>query len=257
MLAILSPSKTLDVDTPPAIERHSIPEFLDDAEQLVKSLRRYSRPKLAELMGISERLADENHERYQQWRRPFSIDNAKQAVLAFRGDVYDGVDADSMSADDLDYAQDHLRILSGLYGVLRPLDLMRPYRLEMGTPLATKRGEDLYAFWGERITESLNEAMRAAETDLLVNLASNEYFKAVDPKKIDGRIITPAFKQRKGDDVRTVALYSKQARGSMANYLITKRIEDLSKLKRFRRDGYRYDADLSSDDAPVFVRDED
>jgi cytoplasmic iron level regulating protein YaaA (DUF328/UPF0246 family) len=257
MLAILSPSKTLDFDSPPRVERHSIPAFLDDAEQLVKSLRRYSRPKLTELMGISERLADENHERYQQWRRPFSIDNAKQAVLAFRGDVYDGLDADSMTADDLDYAQDHALILSGLYGVLRPLDLMRPYRLEMGTALATKRGEDLYAFWGDRLTKAINEAMTAAETDVLVNLASNEYVKAIQPKQINGRIITPAFKQRKGDKVRTVALYSKQARGRMANYLITKRVEDLLKLKRFRRDGYRYDAELSSDDAPVFVRDED
>ena len=257
MLVIISPSKTLDFETPPAFERHSIPELLDDAEQLVKSLRRHSRAKLATLMGISDRLAEENHERYRQWRRPFSIENAKQAILAFRGDVYDGLDADAMSADDLDHAQDHLRIISGLYGMLRPLDLMQAYRLEMGTALATRRGRDLYAFWGERLTDALNGALEAAGTDVLVNLASNEYFKALQPKRINARIITPAFKQRKDDTQRTVALFSKQARGSMANYVITKRVEDAAKLKRFRRDGYRYDATLSSDDAPVFVRDED
>jgi len=255
MILILSPAKTLDFESPPPRRSCAQPEFLDDAEELVNKLRRLSKQQLSALMGISDELTERNARRYRDWQRPFTKENARPAVLAFQGDVYQGLAAESFSKADLDFAQKHLRILSGLYGVLRPLDLMQPYRLEMGTKLSTRRGKDLYAFWGSRITESLNEALSGQAQNVLVNLASNEYFKAVRNTELDGRIVTPVFKEKKGDGYRVVAFFAKKARGRMAGFAIHNRITDPEDLKGFSEEGYRFHENLSSENEWVFTRD--
>lgn len=256
MLVVVSPAKTLDFDTPARTSSSSIPSFLDDSAELIGTLREFSPADLSQLMGISDKLAVLNSTRYETWSQPFNADNAKQAVLAFRGDVYTGLDADSLSDEDDLYAQQHLRILSGLYGVLKPLDLMQPYRLEMGTALKNQRGKDLYQFWGNKITDSLNAELEQNNYDTLINLASNEYFKAVKPKNLNARVVTPVFKDAKNGTYKVISFFAKKARGLMARYIIENRIEQPEQIKEFTSGGYRFDSDLSSEKDWVFTREE-
>ena len=258
MIIVISPAKALDYETPPTTAVFTQPDFLDHSAELIDVLRERSPAQIAELMHLSDPLATLNVARYAQWSRPFSPDNAKQAVFAFNGDVYEGLDAASLSADELAWAQDHLRILSGLYGVLRPLDLMQAYRLEMGTRLESARGKNLYAFWGERITYELNRQL-AAELDagrapILLNLASDEYFKSVKPAKLKGRLISASFEDWKGGRYKIVSFYAKRARGLMSRYVIQNRIDDVDGLKGFDAEGYAFAADASDADRLVFRR---
>jgi cytoplasmic iron level regulating protein YaaA (DUF328/UPF0246 family) len=255
MLMVISPAKTLDYDTPPTTKRFTQPEHLDHAQQLIDQLRDLSPQQVSELMHLSDKLAALNVARYGSWTANFTRDNAKQALLAFKGDVYTGLNASDFSEQDFDFAQKHLRMLSGLYGILRPLDLMQPYRLEMGTKLANSRGKDLYAFWGERISNWLNEALAAQGDDVLLNLASNEYFGAVKRKALDARVIDVDFKDLKTGQYKIISFYAKKARGLMSRYVIKERIERPEHLKDFAYDGYRYSPDDSSTDHLVFLRD--
>lgn len=255
MLMVISPAKTLDYETPPPTQRFTYPEHLDHSEQLIDQLREMSPRQISELMHLSDKLAALNAARFGSWHADFDTDNAKQALLAFKGDVYTGLNASDFSEDDFEFAQQHLRMLSGLYGVLRPLDLMQPYRLEMGTKLANSRGKDLYAFWGERISQWLNEALAAQGDDVLLNLASNEYFGAVKRNALNARIIDVDFKDLKNGQYKIISFYAKKARGLMSRYVIKERIEDPEQLKEFDYDGYRYSSDDSSPDHLVFLRD--
>jgi len=255
MLMVISPAKTLDYDTPPTTKRFTQPEHLDHAQQLIDQLRDLSPQQISELMHLSDKLATLNVARYGSWTPDFTPDNAKQALLAFKGDVYTGLNASDFSEQDFDYAQKHLRMLSGLYGILRPLDLMQPYRLEMGTKLANVRGKDLYAFWGERISTWLNDALTAQGDDVLLNLASNEYFGAVKRNALNARVIDVDFKDMKNGQYKIISFYAKKARGLMTRYVIKERIERPEQLKNFNYDGYRYSPDDSSTDHLVFLRD--
>ncbi|MFX1671946.1 peroxide stress protein YaaA [Paraburkholderia sp. A2WS-5] len=260
MIIVLSPAKSLDYDTPAHIETHTIPDFVDDAAELIDGLRRLSPQQIGSLMSISDPLASLNFQRYADWSKHFSEANAKQAVLAFNGDVYEGFDAKSLTHADLDYAQQHVRVLSGLYGVLRPLDLLQPYRLEMGTRFENARGKDLYAFWGERITHALNaqfelnqkKAKKGAR--VLVNCASTEYFKAVKPKALAAPIITPVFEDWKGGRYKIISFHAKRARGLMARYAVENRLAEPEALKAFDMEGYAFDAAASNDSTYVFRR---
>jgi cytoplasmic iron level regulating protein YaaA (DUF328/UPF0246 family) len=254
MLIVISPAKTLDYDTPPVTGRYSEPRFLDRSQQLIDNLRNYSALDLAELMKLSMKLAELNFERYYDWSPPFTPENAKQAVLAMKGDVYTGLDAESFSEEDFAFAQGHLRILSGLYGVLHPLDLMQSYRLEMGTRLPNEQGKDLYAFWGTTITEAVNRDLEAQGDDVLINLASNEYFKSIKPRLVNGRIITPQFKEAKSGEYRMIGVYAKRARGLMSRFIIENRLSDPESIKGFAVDGYRYNGALSQGEKWVFTR---
>lgn len=255
MLILISPAKTLDFDTPVKTRTATQPEFLAQAETLVSELRPLTPDRLSALMHISDKLATLNFERYLEWHTPFTRDNARQAVMAFKGDVYTGLEADTFSAAELRFAQQHLRILSGLYGVLRPLDLIQPYRLEMGTRFANPRGKDLYEFWGHAITDNLNEQLRKLKSNTVINLASNEYFKAVDKHELDARVVSPAFKDLKNGKYRIISFYAKKARGQMAAWIIRKGITESARLKKYRVDGYSYCADMSAPATPVFIRD--
>jgi uncharacterized protein len=256
MIIVLSPAKSLDYDTPPHIPTHTLPDFIDDAAALIDELRVLSPQQIASLMDISDPLAQLNFQRYADWSRTFSPENAKQAVLAFNGDVYEGFDARSLSATDLDYAQRHVRVLSGLYGLLRPLDLLQPYRLEMGTRFANARGKDLYAFWGERITQALNAQLqtRTDASRVLVNCASTEYFRSVKPKLLDAPVITPVFEDWKGGRYKIISFHAKRARGLMARHVVENRIETPEGLKTFAAEGYAFDAAASNDANYVFRR---
>lgn len=255
MLIVLSPAKALDYETPPHIEQRSQPAMLDEAAALIEVLREKSPAEVAQLMKLSDPLAALNVARYQRWKRPFTRRNAKQAILAFDGDVYGGLDAVNLVEDELAWAQDHLRILSGLYGVLRPLDLIQPYRLEMGTRLATPRGQNLYAFWGERIALALRKALvRHGADPVLVNLASEEYFRSVDRGALRARVVTPVFQDWKPGGYKIISFYAKRARGLMARYAITHRVEDPELLKQFDAEGYAFAHDASNDDTWVFRR---
>ncbi|TLX54626.1 peroxide stress protein YaaA [Stutzerimonas nosocomialis] len=256
MLMVISPAKTLDYETPPATRRHTQPQHLEHAQVLIDELRELSPQDVAELMHLSDKLASLNVARYGSWDRQFTPENARQAILAFKGDVYTGLAAQDFSEEDFDFAQKHLRMLSGLYGVLRPLDLMQPYRLEMGTKLANVRGKDLYAFWGERISEWLNEALREQGDDVLLNLASNEYFSAVKRKALAARVIETEFRDLKNGDYKIISFYAKKARGLMARHVIKHRIRDVEQLKTFDDQGYRFSKERSTEDRLVFLRDE-
>ena len=256
MLMVISPAKTLDFDAPATTKKHSTPELLTESKKLAQELKKLSPAELSELMHISDKLGRLNFERYHAWKTPFTSDNAKQALLAFRGDVYTGLDADSFNARDFDFAQKHLRILSGLYGVLRPLDLIQPYRLEMGTKFANARGSNLYDFWGERITEVLNTQLKQLRSTELVNLASNEYFKAVRKGHLDAEIIEPVFKDYKGGKYKVVSFYAKKARGMMSAWAIKNHVTEAARLKEFAEDGYRYNRSMSSASQWVFIRDQ-
>jgi len=254
MLLVISPAKTLDYETPVTTEVHTQPDYLDDAALLVKRARQYSVEEVMSLMVVSEKIAALNVERFKKWRRPFTEKNARQALLAFKGDVYVGLDAFTLDEDDLAFAQQHLRILSGLYGQLRPLDLMLPYRLEMGRKIDTERGKNLYEFWGNRITEGLNAQLKQIDSEYLINLASTEYFKAVKPKELQGEIITPHFKEYKNGEYKVLGVYAKKARGMLSRYIIKNRITNPHEIKTFNQDGYGFDAGLSSDHDWVFTR---
>ena len=254
MLIVISPAKTLDFETPPGLPAFTMPDFLDDSAELIDELRGYEPYRLSDLMGISPKLAELNSNRYHDWSLPFTSGNAKQAALAFKGDVYTGLDADTLDEEDLQFAQERLRILSGLYGVLKPLDLMQPYRLEMGTKLKTRRGKDLYAFWDDRINAAIGAELSRQENPVLVNLASNEYFKSVQPEKLKARIITPTFKEERNGEYKFISFTAKKARGLMSRYIILNRLSDPEGLRGFDLEGYRYNDDLSVDDRPVFTR---
>lgn len=254
MIIVLSPAKTLDYRTPPTIDEHSQPLFLDRSQELIDRLRELSPSQLASLMKISDQLAVLNFSRYAEWKRPFTAGNARQALLAFRGDVYEGLDACSLAPADLHFAQRLLRILSGLYGLLRPLDLMQPYRLEMGTRLTNSHGRDLYAFWQEQITDALNSALLETGARVLVNLASEEYFKAVLPKRLSVPVIQPVFEDWSGGRFRVVGLHAKRARGLMARFAIVNRLRNPEDLQKFAVEGYAYAADAARDGAWVFRR---
>lgn len=256
MLMVISPAKTLDYTSPLATEKYSQPRFLEQSSQLIEILREFSPSELAKLMKLSDKLAGLNVARFTEWQPEFTLDNARQAILAFKGDVYTGLDAASLSAADFDYAQQHLRILSGLYGVLRPLDLMQPYRLEMGTRLENPEGKNLYEFWGERLTDSLNQCLAEQKTSVLLNLASNEYFKAVKPKLLNGTLINVDFKDLKNDQYKIISFYAKKARGVMARYVIQHKIDSVEALKNFTEQGYYYSAEQSKPDHLVFLRDQ-
>ena len=255
MLAVLSPAKRLDFSGTTTTATHSLPAFLTESKKLVDVLRAKSPDQIAELMNLSTRLADLNYQRFGDWHLPFTEENARPAALAFRGDVYLGLDAGTMTKRDWAWAQKHLRILSGLYGLLRPLDLIQAYRLEMGTRLATPRGEDLYQFWGQRLTQALNEAIAAQRQPVLVNLASNEYFNAIDPDAIEARIITPVFKDLKNGRYKFLSFYAKKARGLMARYIIDNRVSTLKALQDFDVAGYYFSESQSRGDHWVFLRD--
>jgi cytoplasmic iron level regulating protein YaaA (DUF328/UPF0246 family) len=255
MLMVISPAKTLDYATAPVTARHTLPEHLEHSAELIAQLRELTPAQIAELMHLSDKLAGLNAARFAEWSPAFTAENAKQALLAFKGDVYTGLDAQSFDEDDFDFAQQHLRMLSGLYGVLRPLDLMQPYRLEMGTKLANARGKDLYAFWGERISVWLNDALAAQGDAILLNLASNEYFGAVKRKALKARIIDTEFKDLKNGQYKIISFYAKKARGLMARYVIQNRLRDPEALKGFDLAGYSYAQAQSTADKLVFLRD--
>jgi cytoplasmic iron level regulating protein YaaA (DUF328/UPF0246 family) len=255
MLMVISPAKTLDYDTPSVTPRFTQPEHLDHAQALIGQLRDFSPAQIAELMHLSDKLAGLNAARFGSWEQPFTLSNAKQALLAFKGDVYTGLNAEDFNEADFDFAQKHLRMLSGLYGVLRPLDLMQPYRLEMGTKLANPRGHNLYDFWGERISGWLNESLAGQGDEVLLNLASNEYFSAVKRKALKARIIDTEFKDLKNGQYKIISFYAKKARGMMARYVIKERITDPAGLKDFNYRGYGYSAEHSKPDSLVFLRD--
>ncbi len=259
MLIVISPAKTLDFETPAVTEQHTQPVYLDQSQLLIDELRTLAVQDVAQLMKLSDKLASLNVARYASWETPFNADNAKQALLAFKGDVYTGLDAPSLSDDDLDFAQSKLRILSGLYGLLKPLDLMQPYRLEMGTRLDNTRGKDLYQFWSPRLTEALNQELTATnpQAPVLVNLASNEYFRSVQPKNLNARLITPVFKDWKNGQYKIISFYAKKARGLMTRYIIQNRIQDPEQIRNFDLDGYRFAETLSRGDTWTFIRDHD
>lgn len=256
MLILISPAKTLDYQSPLATERYTQPALLEHSQQLIKTARTLSAPQIKKLMGISDKLADLNATRFHDWQPDFTPENARQALLAFKGDVYTGLQAETFSDADFDFAQKHLRMLSGLYGVLRPLDLMQPYRLEMGIRFENERGKDLYQFWGDIITDTLNEALAQQGDEIVVNLASDEYFRAVRPKKLNARIIKPVFLDEKNGTFKVISFYAKKARGLMSRYIIEQRLTKPEQLTGFNHEGYFFDEAASAPDELVFKRHE-
>jgi cytoplasmic iron level regulating protein YaaA (DUF328/UPF0246 family) len=254
MLAVVSPAKKLDTDTIGRQLPFTQPSLLDDTEQLMVTTKRLKAKDLRALMGISEKLAELNHARFQAFETPFTEDNAKAAALMFNGDTYTGLDASSLSDTDLTWAQDHLAILSGLYGILRPLDLIQPYRLEMGTRLKTRRGPSLYAFWGDRICRQIENQLQSHTNPTLVNLASNEYFKSVQAKTLQGSVLTPAFKEMRDGKAKMISFMAKRARGMMARYIIENRIDEPEALKEFTMGGYEYAPSMSDESTWTFIR---
>ena len=255
MLAILSPAKTLDFDSPLTTDQHSAPEFTKESTALIKTLRQLEPSDIGSLMGISDKLAVLNHNRYAHWSAKFDdASGARASLLAFKGDVYLGLDAQTLSKRDFTWAQKRLRVLSGLYGLLRPLDRIHPYRLEMGTALINTAGKDLYEFWGGKVTQALNETLAGQRSKVLINLASNEYYKVVQTQNIDGRIVTINFKEWRRDAYRFVSFSAKKARGLMARYMIDQRAERADDLKAFDVEGYAFNEELSSRDEWIFTR---
>ena len=254
MLTVLSPAKTLDFDAPASTLNTTLPEFLARSAGLVEDARALSQEDIQALMGVSENIAQLNHRRFMDWGEPFELDNAKQAILAFKGDVYTGLEASTLTEVQLSFAQSHLRILSGLYGLLRPLDLMQPYRLEMGLKFVNRGGKNLYQFWGDSITKSLNNQLKNSRSKVLVNLASNEYFRSVQPKALDADVVTPVFRDLKGDQYKVISFFAKKARGQMARFIIDNALDEPEAIKEFKTDGYRYNKAKSSAHEWVFTR---
>ena len=255
-MILLSPAKTLDFDSSPAHSVCTQPEFLSFSKSLITGLSNLSSKELAQLMHLSPKLADLNRDRFTNWKISHDQQNAKQAILAFKGDVYEGLEAWNFKKSDFSYSQKKLRVLSGLYGILRPLDLIQPYRLEMGTVYPNPKGKDLYAFWGDSIVNSINQDLKKSKYKILVNLASQEYFKAAQAKKIEAEVISPAFLDEKNSKYKIISFYAKKARGYMANYLITNRVEKSEGLTNFEAQGYRFSKSDSTYTKPVFVRSE-
>jgi cytoplasmic iron level regulating protein YaaA (DUF328/UPF0246 family) len=256
MLALISPAKTLDYESALPTDQHTLPRLLEHSQQLIDVSRKLSASEIASLMSVSEKIAQLNVARFRDWQPEFNFSNARQAIFAFKGDVYTGLDAYALSEQDIEFAQNHLRMLSGLYGLLRPLDLMIPYRLEMGTKLANARGHNLYEFWGDQITQLVNQDLAQANSELLVNLASDEYYKAVKESKIQAEIIKPVFLDQKNGKYKVISFYAKKARGLMARYMIQNQLQHAEDLKSFNTDGYYFDAASSSKAELVFKRDE-
>ncbi|MCE9678000.1 peroxide stress protein YaaA [Shewanella sp. AS1] len=256
MLILVSPAKTLDYDNPAKTAEYTQPDLLSHSQELIQVCRELTPADIASLMKVSDKIAGLNAARFESWTPEFTPNNAKQALFAFRGDVYTGLDADSLSKASLERAQKQLRILSGLYGLLRPLDLMQAYRLEMGTKLANPRGANLYQFWGEVITDKVNQALAAQGDEIIVNLASNEYFKSVKPKQLQGQLITPVFKDKKNGQYKVISFFAKKARGMMARYLLDNKVKDYDGLIQFDTGGYYYSEAESSVNEPVFLREE-
>ena len=254
MLIFLSPAKSLDYKTPPHVADFTQPAFLDRSATLVRALRKLSPADIAKLMDLSDTLAFLNFNRFADWSQSFTPENAKQAVLAFDGDVYDGLAAKTLSAADLAFAQRHVRILSGLYGILRPLDLMQPYRLEMGTKFANAKGKDLYAFWGETLLDAINAELDAMARPVAVNLASEEYFKAAVGRKLRGEVIQPVFQDWSAGRYKIVSFFAKRARGLMTRYAVINRLEEPEGLKDFDVDGYAFAPAVSDEKSWVFRR---
>lgn len=254
MLIVLSPAKTLDYESPLQTEEHTLPDFIPRSAELVSVLRQLPPADIASLMKISDPLAQLNAGRFADWSRQVTLNNARPAVLAFNGDVYEGLSASSLKPRQLQWAQKHLRILSGLYGVLKPLDLMQPYRLEMGTRLPTPRGKDLYAFWGQEITEALNAVLEENHSPALVNLASEEYFKSVRPASLKVPVIAPVFEDWKGGQYKIISFHAKRARGLMARFAIEKKITQPEGLKQFDTEAYRFEPSVSNPQRWVFRR---
>jgi len=254
MLTVISPAKSLDFESEVPSVRTTRPRFLSQSQQIIDQIKTLAPQDVGSLMKLSDKLAVLNFDRYQAFQTPFTKKNARPAVFAFRGDVYQGIDANSMSSEDLTFAQSHLRILSGLYGVLRPLDLMQAYRLEMGTKFETKTGKNLYEFWGEQLNQSINQELNKSDSKVLINLASNEYYKALKAKQLNHEIITPVFKDFKNDQYKVISFFAKKARGLMSRYIIQNRIDQPDALKDFRLGGYRFSKRLSNDKEFVFTR---
>lgn len=254
MLMLISPAKALDMDTPPPINEATQCDYLDQSQQLIDELRELSVEDVSKLMDLSVKLSELNVQRYRDFQLPFSATNAKQAVFAFNGDVYEGLSANTLSEPQIHWLQDHLRILSGLYGLLRPLDYMQPYRLEMGTSFANARGKNLYAFWGDRLTQAVNALLAQQATPVLVNLASTEYFSAIQAKAIQAPIITPVFQDEKAGKYKIISFYAKKARGLMVRYATEQAVEDVQALKGFNLAGYAYAPEVSTETQWVFRR---
>jgi uncharacterized protein len=255
MFFLLSPAKSLDYETPaPKGLPHTLPQFTPQSAQLINVLKTYSPQSIAKLMDVSDALSALNVARYAAWSPKFSAKNSKQAMLAFNGDVYDGLNAATLSSDDLQWAQQHVGMLSGLYGLLRPLDYMQPYRLEMGTKLANPQGTNLYQFWGSTQAHYINHQLAADKTPIVVNLASHEYFKSVDRKALKARVVECVFEDFKGSDYKVISFFAKRARGLMARYAIEKRITTVKKLESFKSDGYAFAPTVSEPDRLVFRR---
>jgi cytoplasmic iron level regulating protein YaaA (DUF328/UPF0246 family) len=254
MLLIISPAKKLDYKTPAPVSDYTQPDHLDRAAELINIMSQKDSFEIADLMKLSMNLADLNMQRYQDWHTPFTPDNAKQTLFAFTGDVFQGMDATALTADELYFAQHHLRILSGLYGILRPLDLMQAYRLEMGTKLSTDYGRNLYEFWGDTITHTINDALAAQGDDILINLASNEYFKSINLGELKGRIIAPVFKEYRKGAYRIISFNAKKARGYMSRFIIQNRLNNPEEIKAFDVADYTFNPDLSSFTEFVFTR---
>lgn len=256
MLIVISPAKTLDFETAPTTQEFTQPELLKESKKLISELKKLEPAEVSSLMKISDKLGTLNYLRFNEWKTPFNLKNAKQALLAFKGDVYTGIEAESFSKQDLNFAQKHLRILSGLYGVLKPLDLMQAYRLEMGTQFENKQGKDLYQFWGGKLTEQVNKDLKAAKSKVLINLASNEYFKSLQATDIDAEIIVPVFKDFKNGKYKIISFYAKKARGLMSAYIIKNRLKKPEDIKAFNIDGYKYSKSESNGNNWVFLRKE-
>lgn len=256
MLALLSPAKTLDYSTTLPSDVFTQPRLLEQSQKLIDEAAQLSASEVMRLMTVSEKIAQLNVERFRDWQADFDFSNARQAIFAFKGDVYSGLDAYHLSDDALDFAQTHLRMLSGLYGLLRPLDLMMPYRLEMGIRLKNERGTNLYQFWGDRITQLINDDLKHAKATQLINLASDEYYKAVIESKVQAEIIKPVFLDQKNGQYKIISFYAKKARGLMARYMVQNQVKHVDQLKEFNLEGYYYDAQQSTAQNMVFLRDE-
>ncbi len=256
MLALISPAKTLDYESTLPTDWHTLPRLLDQSQQLIDVSRKLSASQIATLMSVSEKIANLNVERFRDWNADFNLSNARQAIFAFKGDVYTGLDAYNLDEKDFKFAQKHLRMLSGLYGLLRPMDLMMPYRLEMGKKLENPRGHNLYEFWGDIITNMINDDLEQAGSQLLVNIASDEYYKSVKEAKIKAEIIKPVFLDQKNGQYKVISFYAKKARGLMARFIIENQLSKLDELKAFNTDGYYFDATSSLKGELVFKRDE-
>jgi cytoplasmic iron level regulating protein YaaA (DUF328/UPF0246 family) len=254
MLIVLSPAKSLDYKTPVKVKAPTLPEFVSESAKLIADLKKLAPQDVAKLMGLSDQLATLNFGRYRDWSKKFTEENSKPAIYAFDGDVYDGFDVKTLDAKSVQFAQDHIRILSGLYGALKPLDLMQPYRLEMGTSFKNARGKDLYAFWGGRVTDAIKKVLEKQKKPVLLNLASEEYFKVLQPKELDCPVIAPVFQDAKDGKYKIISFYAKRARGLIARYVVENRITDPADLKGFHFDGYKYYAAESKVDKPVFRR---